>query len=246
MRRLAIFLLFLLPLAACTQQNTVRTLEATLPASGASSLLTQTNIGSVTIKPSPDAEVHISVGLRPSSNFLWGLIAHHDTPDTIKAASLAHNLNDHTLELSVQYPEGADTGGVNETWTVAVPATFGVMSHINIGKLHVTGTSGGVAAQINIGKVALDVPGGPLDVTINVGKIAAQAHTLAYGDVALAANVGNTSLTVDGLSVGDAQKEGAGSQMSYHGKGSDTINLKVNTGKATLALSAPTATKPGA
>ncbi|HEX6550730.1 MAG TPA: hypothetical protein VF117_08655, partial [Gammaproteobacteria bacterium] len=155
----------------------------------------------------------------------------------ITAATLGHALDKGELDLSVQYPAASDAGDVQESWNIAVPASVHVKSQLNIGKLQVNGITGGVAAKINIGKVTLDVPSGPLDVSMNVGKITAQSHTENYGDVMLAADVGNTRLTVDGTSVGGQQKEGTGSQLSYTGKGTDRITLKTNTGKISLALS---------
>ncbi|HEX5339248.1 MAG TPA: hypothetical protein VFX47_00025 [Gammaproteobacteria bacterium] len=236
MYRIAIFLLFLLPLAACTTQRETRTLETMLPASGVGTLMTHANIGSVTVKASTDAKVHASVKLLPSNNFFWNLFTHSKAPEAIRGATLGYSLDKSTLDFNVQYPADTDSERVNEEWAIAIPASVHIEDHINIGRLEVSGIAGGVEAQMNIGKVTLDVPGGPLDIVINVGKINAQTRTLDYGDIVLAANVGNTRLSVDGLSVGGLQNEGAGSQMRYKGKGSNTIRLKVNTGKVTLAL----------
>ncbi|MGH8370697.1 MAG: hypothetical protein ACRESC_06915 [Gammaproteobacteria bacterium] len=236
-----------MPLAACAPQRESRTLETALPAGGITSLITHANIGSVTIAPSTDATVHVSVTLTPSSHFFWEIFTHSKTPAAIRAATITHTLAKGALDLSMQYPTDKDASDVDEDWTIAVPASVHVQSHINVGKLQVTGISGGVEAQMNIGEVMLDVPGGPLDVSVNVGKITAEAHSVAYGDIVLAANIGDTRLSVDGMSVGSQQKQGAGSQMNYQGKGSDALSLKVNTGKVSLALSGqtqPAATKP--
>jgi hypothetical protein len=244
MRRVVILLSFLFALVACAPQRASRTLEATLSAEGAATLITHADIGSVTVTPSTDANVHVSVKLEPSNNFFWDIFTHDKAPEAIRAATITHTLDRGALDFSVQYPPDVGADSINELWSIAVPAKLHVKSHINIGKLEVTGIGGGVEAQMNIGKVMLDVPGGPLDVSINVGKITAQAHTINYGAVTLAANIGDTRLTVDGMSVGDAQKQGTGSQMNYQGKGSDAISLKTNTGKVSLALSAQARSTP--
>lgn len=238
MRRIVILLSCLLPLTACAPQRESRTLESALPAGGITSLITHANIGSVTIAPSTDASVHVSVTLTPASHFFWGIFTHSKTPAAIRAATITHTLAKGALDFSMQYPADTDAGDVDEDWTIAVPASVHVQNHINIGKLQVTGMDGGVEASMNIGKVMLDVPGGPLDVSVNVGKITAEAHSLAYGGVVLAANIGDTRLSVDGMSVGSQQKQGTGSQINYQGKGNDALSLKVNTGKVSLALSA--------
>lgn len=238
MNRLAIFLLFISLLAACTPQRETRTLEsAALPATSITTLIAHANIGSVTVTSSPDAQVHASVKLLPSNNFFWDIFTHSKAPAAIRAATITHSLDKGVLDFTVQYPANSSADAINEEWTIAVPAKVHVKCHIDIGKLEVTGIAGGVEARMNIGKATLDVPGGPLDISMNVGKINAQAHSLNYGDVVLAANVGNTRLTVDGMTVGDQQKEGTGSQMNYKGKGADPITLKTNTGKISLALS---------
>ena len=236
MRRIAIIVLFSSALAACAPQRASRTLSTSLPAAGVTSLFTHANIGSVAITASPDASVHVSVKLEPSNNFFWDIFT-HGNPKAIAAATLGHALDKGELDLSIQYPAASDAEDVQEDWHIAVPASVHVKSQLNVGKLQVNGITGGVAAQINIGKVTLDVPGGPLDVSMNIGKINAQAHSVNYGDVMLAADVGNTRLTVDGMTVGDQQKQGTGSQMNYKGKGIDPITLKTNTGKVSLALS---------
>lgn len=237
MHRIAISLLILSTLAACAPQRETRTLESELADAGVTSLNTHADVGSVTVTPSPDASVHVSVKLLPSNNFFWDLFTKSKTPEAIRAATITHTLDKGVLDFSVHYPADADAESINEEWHIAVPANVHVSSRINIGKLDVTGIAGGVEAQMNIGKVTLDVPSGPLHISLNVGKISAQARTLAYGDVNLAANVGDTKLTVGGMSVGDAQKQGTGSQISYKGEGRDSIILKTNTGKVSLALS---------
>lgn len=237
MHRTVILMLFLFTLAACAPQHEIRTLEATLPAGGVTTLITHANVGAVTVTPSSDAMVHVSVRLMPSNNFFWDIFTHSKAPEAIRRATISHAIDQGALDFSVQYPAGSSTDDVNEEWDIAVPANVHVRSHINVGKLQVAGISGGVEAQVNVGKVMLEVPGGPLDISVNVGKITAQAHTTKYGDIVLAANIGSTRLTVDGVSVGDLQKQGAGSQVHYMGKGSDGINLKANTGKVALVLS---------
>ncbi|MGH8282992.1 MAG: hypothetical protein ACRESE_04015 [Gammaproteobacteria bacterium] len=236
MHRIAVFLLVLLMLTACSvQQQPLRTVETVLPAAGVSALDVTANIGKLSITPSSDAKVHVSVNLLPSSNF-FGLVTNTDSVNAARGASLNHTLDNGTLKLSMQYPADSDDSGVNEHWTIALPASVHINSHLSIGDLDVNGITGGVDANMNIGKVLLDVPGGPLKITANVGKIRATAHSLNYSAVTLSANVGKTALTVDGVSVGDHQTSGAGDALSFKGGGKDTINLQVNTGKIDLAL----------
>ncbi len=237
MRRAAVLLLFLLPLAACSlQEQPVRTLVAVTPAAGISAVALGVNIGAVTIMPSKDAEVHVSVGLRPSNSFLgvFSMGGEH----AIKAAVINQASADGVLKLSMRYPANTDASGVNEYWTVAVPAGMHVSSDINVGKLRISGISGGVEANLNVGKVTLDLPSGPMKVSVNVGKINAQAHTLNYGKVSVSADVGDYSLEVNGVSTGNQEKTSPGNhRLSYQGHGQDAISLTVSTGKVTLALS---------
>ncbi|MGH8306711.1 MAG: hypothetical protein ACRER0_00405 [Gammaproteobacteria bacterium] len=236
MRRIALFLLIPMSLAACSvQQQPIRTVETVLPAAGVSVLDVTANIGKVSITPSSDVKVHVSVSLLSSSSF-FGLFTNTDSVNAARGASLNHTLDKGTLKLGMQYPADSDDSGVNEHWTIALPAGVHVSSHLSIGEIDVKGISGGVDANLNVGKVLLDVPGGPLKITANVGKIQATVHSLNYSDVTLSANVGKTALTVDGVSVGDHQKAGAGDTLSFKGGGKDTINLQVNTGKVDVAL----------
>ncbi len=235
MRRNAVFFLLLLPLAACSvQQQPARTLEMVLPGSGVSGLALAANVGAVTIAPSRDARVHVNVALRPSKSFL-GIIS-FGGQDAIRAAAIRHAVSDGVLKLAMQYPRNTHAGDVEEHWTLAIPPSLHVNSHINVGKLQVSGIAGGVEASLNVGKVVLYLPGGAMKVSANVGKIEAQAHTLNYGDVTLNADVGDAQLKVNGVPAGDLEKAGAGSRVSYRGHGHDTISLVVNTGKVSLAL----------
>ncbi len=237
MRRNAVLFLLLLPLAACSvQQQPARTLEMELPGSGVSGLTLTANIGAVTITPSRDASVHVTVALRPSKSFM-GIIS-FGGQDAIKAAAIRHAVSDGVLKLAMQYPGNTHAGDVEERWTVAVPPGLHINTHINIGKLQVSGITGGVDADLNVGKVMLDLPGGAMKVSANVGKIKARTHTLNYGNVTLNADVGDAQLKVNGASAGDREKAGADSQVSYRGHGHDTIRLTVNTGKISLALGA--------
>ncbi|MGA9852414.1 MAG: hypothetical protein WBR15_05725 [Gammaproteobacteria bacterium] len=235
MRRIAVLLPLLLLAACSVQQRPVRTLETVLSATGVSVLNLTVNIGEVTITPSSDSNVHVSVGLAPSNNF-FGLFTDSNSENAARGASLGHALNNGTLKLGVQYPANADASGISEHWIVAVPASVHINSHVSIGKLDVSGITGGVEADMNVGKVQLDVPGGVLKITTNVGKIQAVAHTLNYSDVTLGASVGSTTLTVDGVPMGTHQKAGAGDTLNYKGGGKDTINLQVNTGKVDVTL----------
>ncbi|MGH8398450.1 MAG: hypothetical protein ACRETA_09435 [Gammaproteobacteria bacterium] len=193
------------------------------------------NVGKVSITPSSDDKVHVSVSLMPSNSF-FGLFTNQDSVNAARGASLSHALDNGTLKLRMQYPSKDDDSGVSEHWTIAVPVSVHINSHLSIGEMAVKGISGGVDANLNVGKVLLDVPGGPLKITANVGKIQATAHSLNYSDVTLSANVGKIVLTVDGVSVGDHQASGAGDALSFKGGGKDTINLQVNTGKIDVAL----------
>jgi len=235
MRRIALCLLILLPLTACSlQEKPVRTLEAVVPATGISTLALGVNIGAVTITPSTDADVHVSVGLKPSNSFLG--IFSMGGEDAIKGAVINQVSTNGALKLSLQYPANTDASGVNEYWTLAVPVGMHISSDINVGKLQVSGVTGGVEANLNVGKVVLDLPSGPMKVSINVGKINAQAASLNYAQVTLGADVGDAQLLINGVSAGNLEKSSTGTHVNYRGHGQDAISLTVNTGKAALAL----------
>lgn len=234
MRRL-VLMLVLVVIAGCSSRGPVRTLEAVVPANGASTLDLTANIGAVDITPSPDANVHVSIAFQPPTSF-FGLFISNASLRAIQAASLSHSLEQGTLKLTAQYPANADANGVNEHWSVAMPASLHFNSHLSIGKINASGIAGGVEADLNVGKVQLDVPGGPLKITANVGKIQATVHSVDYGDVNLGANVGEVALSVNGSPAGEHQKVGAGDSLSYKGGGKNTISLQVNTGKVALDL----------
>ncbi|HVC29231.1 MAG TPA: hypothetical protein VNF48_06720, partial [Gammaproteobacteria bacterium] len=150
MRHIASFLLILLPLAACSvQEKPARTLEAVASAKGISNLALGVNIGAVTITPSTDSEVHVSVGLKPSNSFLG--IFSMGGQDAIKGAVIKQTSSNGALKLSLQYPTNTDASGVNEYWTLAVPVGMHISSDINVGKLQVSGVTGGVEANLNVG-----------------------------------------------------------------------------------------------
>jgi hypothetical protein len=201
-----------------------------VPVSGMSVLALGVNIGDVTVTPSRDADVHVTVGLQ-HSNSLLGIFS-LGGESAIKSAVISQASADGILKLSIHYPANADAGGVSESWHVEVPVGMHVSSDINVGKLQVTGTTGGVEASLNVGKVALDVPSGAMKVSVNVGKIEARAHTLNYGQVSVGADVGDYQLTVNGVPAGKAENK----RLTYRGHGTDDISLTVSTGKVMLAL----------
>ncbi len=235
MRRIPLFMLICLLLAACSiQEQPARTLTTTVPATGISSLMLNVNIGSVTVTPSADSIVHISVGLKHSNSF-FGIFSMGGN-DAIKAATLSHESADGVLKLGLRYPANTDAGGVSEYWTLAIPAGMHVSSGMNVGKLQVSGITGGVEANLNVGKVTLNVPSGDVKISANVGKINAEANLSSYGSVNLIAGVGDAQLRIDGASAGTHEKSGSGARVSYQGSGKNTLSLSVSTGKVSLDL----------
>jgi hypothetical protein len=235
MRRITLCLLFFLLLTACSiQEQPVRTLETMVPATGLSTLALGVNIGAVVITPSTDSQVHVSVGLKPSNSF-FGIFS-MGGEDAIKGAAISQSSSNGVLKLGLQYPANTDASDVNEYWTLAIPTGMHVSSDINVGKLQVSGITGGVEANLNVGKVTLDLPSGPMKVSINVGKINAQAATLNYASVNLGAEVGDAQLQVNGVAAGNLEKSGSGNHVAYQGHGRNAISLTVSTGKVALAL----------
>ena len=235
MRRMPLYLLICLLPAACTfQEKPVRTLQATIPAAGITTLALNINIGTVTITPSTDSQVHVSIGFKHANSF-FGIFSMGGS-DAIKAATLNQETSNGVLKLGMHYPANTDAGGVSEHWTLAVPAGMHINSRLNVGELQVSGISGGVEAELNIGKVSLDLPGGAIKVSVDIGKIMVTADMLNYGPVSLATTVGNATLRVNGNPAGNQQRSGSGSNVSYQGSGKDAISLTVNTGKVALEL----------
>ncbi|MGH8293078.1 MAG: hypothetical protein ACRESA_06340 [Gammaproteobacteria bacterium] len=235
MRRLAVFLPWLL-LAGCSlQQQDVSVPALTLPAAGVARLNMNVNRGKLTINPSSDGQIHVSLSLEPSTGF-FGLVAKSASLTAAQHATVSHALNSGSLTLGVQYPADAEVGDIAEHWTVALPLAVAVTGRMNVGELNVSGVAGGVDAGLNVGAVRLDVPGGPLKVSVNVGGIQATAHSLDYSDIALGAGVGGAGLAVEGVSAGDVHKSGAGENLSYKLNGKNSIRLQVTTGSVKLAL----------
>lgn len=236
MRRLLVLALLPLWLGACSvQQQEISVPAATLPANGVTRLAMNINVGTVTVTPSNDGQVHATLSLKPSSSF-FGLLTNSASQAAAQHAVISHVLNNGTLTLGVQYPANADTDNISEVWNVAVPPGTQINGQVNVGVLSITGISGGVQAELNVGKVRLDVPGGPLKITADVGSIDATVRSLDYSNVTLDSNVGKTSLTVDGVAAGNPQRTGAGENLSYTMNGKNAINLQVSTGSVKLVL----------
>lgn len=224
-------------LSACSVRSTpVRTLAAVVPAAGLSTVVLTSSIGVVVFQPSPDASIHVSVGLMSQHTSFLGLFTSSRGEKAALAAVLSHALSQGTLTLGMQYPGGEDTSAISEHWTIELPASLSVHAQVSTGELNVSGISGGVDATLNVGKVALDLPGGPVKVSMDVGKVNAAVHSLDYGDVTLNANVGKTTLTVDGAAVGTQQKSGTSDSLAWKGSGKNAINMRVNVGKLDVAL----------
>lgn len=233
-----LLVLALLPfwLGACSvQQQEISVPGAVLPAIGVTRLDMTVNVGTITVTPSNDGQVHVALSLKPSTSF-FGILTDSASLAAAQHAAINHALNNGTLTLGVQYPTNTDTGDIDEHWMIALPPAVAVTGHVNVGELSVSGIAGGVDANLNVGKVQLDVPGGALKVTANVGKIQATVRSLDYSNVSLGSNVGKTSLTVDGVAAGNPQKTGAGQNVSYTMNGKNSINLQVTTGTVQLAL----------
>ena len=235
MRRLAVFLPLLLLAACSVQQRELSVPTVVLPAADVARLSMDVNVGKVTITPSTDGQVHVTLRLRPSTS-LFGLLTDTASLAAARQAAIRHTLSDGTLTLGVKYPVNTENSSIGEKWNVALPPATAFTGKVNIGELNVNGVAGGVQADLNVGKVQLDVPGGPLKITTDVGKIQATVRSLDYSDVALGASVGKVLLTVDGVSAGSLQKTATGQNLDYTMKGKNSINLQVTTGSVQLAL----------
>ncbi|HKS93919.1 MAG TPA: hypothetical protein VJS16_04600 [Gammaproteobacteria bacterium] len=235
MRRLLVFLPWLL-LAACSVQEQEISIPAqVLPAAGVARLNLDVNVGRVSITPSTDGQVHVTLSLKPSTSF-FGMFTNGASVTAVQKATITHSLENGVLTLGVQYPANTDSSDISEHWSVALPPAVAVTGHVNVGDLNISGIAGGADVSMNVGKVQLDVPGGPLKVSVNVGKIQASAHSLNYADIALGAGVGEAGLTVEGVSAGDMHKTGAGETLNYKLNGKNSISLQVTTGSVKLAL----------
>lgn len=236
-RTLLLLIVAAVVLSACTVRSApVRTLTALLPATGVSNVALTASVGVVTFKPSPDDNVHVSVGLMSQHTSFFGLFTSSRGEKAAMAAALSHALASGTLTLGIQYPGSVDTSGISEHWTIEVPASLSIHARVSTGELNVSGISGGVDATLNVGKVAVEVPGGPLKITMDVGKVSATVHSLDYADVTLSANVGKAALTVEGDSAGTHQKSGASDSLAWKGSGKNVINMRVNVGELDVAL----------
>lgn len=235
MRRLLVFLPWLL-LAACSVQEQEISLPAqVLPAAGVTRLNLDVNVGRVSITPSTDGQVHVALSLKPSTSF-FGMFTSGASVTDVQKATITHSLENGVLTLGVQYPANTDSSDISEHWSVALPSAVAVTGHVNVGDLNISGIAGGADVNMNVGKVQLEVPGGPLKVNVNVGKIQASVHSLNYADITLGANIGKAGLTVEGVSAGDLHKTTTGENLTYKLNGTNSINLQVTTGSIQLAL----------
>ncbi|MGH8279283.1 MAG: hypothetical protein ACRETQ_06935 [Gammaproteobacteria bacterium] len=237
MRRLLIVLAAVVWLSACSvKQQTLRTLDTTVPAAGIAIVSVAANAGRVSFEPSQDGRIHVHVELVPTRFQFFGIITDSNSVNAAKAAKLSQSTDQGNLKLNVLYPGNGDSHGVGEHWTVDLPSSLHVAVTLAAGDIKVTGIAGGVQADINTGKATLDVPGGSLKIEDDIGKVTATVHSLNYSEATLAAGVGSAALTVDGVPVGKQKKSGAGRAIEWKSGGKDSIDIQVHVGKLSVAL----------
>ncbi|MGE5625372.1 MAG: hypothetical protein ACM3ZT_07480 [Bacillota bacterium] len=215
-----------------------RTLSADVDGAGLTKLALDVGVGEMHVNPSPDAEIHVRVTLRPKEQeFLWFFHwMSQGTAHGIAAASLRQEKQDGKLSLSLDYPRTGNQDNVKQEWDVQMPAKLALDASLKVGELTIEGVAGGVAAQVNVGELSIDTPKGPIEGEVNVGEIRAKSQSSEHGKISLSSNIGETVLYIGGKQSGYHEHGGLGNTVTADGDGPDGMHLGVNVGEASLRI----------
>ncbi len=113
---------------------------------------------------------------------------------------------------------------------------FAIEVEANVGRVEVTGPTGGVEAELNVGELRIDVPSGKVDARANVGEIKVLSATKSPGELRLSANIGNVDLRIGDKRVQADRGFALGGGVSASQGGKDDISAKVNVGDVSVRI----------
>ena len=211
-----------------------RTIERTFAAESLKTFSVKGNVGKIVVSTttSDSIRLRLELGVRTQGG-LFG--SRKGDPH---AAELDADSSADVIDFGLRY--AGDRDGLDETWTLEVPARLAARLELAVGDMDVRGLEGGLKLSVNVGDIEADVPRGDITARTNVGDIRVTSATDSYGDVELEASVGDTHLTQGDHRVRHPKPAGAGNRISLDGPGRDRIRIKTNVGDASLVLSTST------
>ncbi len=209
-----------------------RIIERTVPAAKARELVLKANVGDVRVVTGGTDDVVLRLRVKAKEYRSWLLASRRGDPSQ---AELVTETAGDSLRLELRYP--GDRDGIEEDWSLEVPARLAARITLGVGKLHVRGIAGGVNLKVNVGEIDAEVAGGDIEAEVNVGDIRVTTASGSYGSVRLDANVGDAKIIgADSGAVRRSSGYGPGSSASLDGDGRDRIRLEVNVGDASLNI----------
>lgn len=221
-------------LAACSAAavGDERIIERTVPAAKARELVLKANVGDVRVVTGGTDDVVLRLRVKAKEYRSWLLSSRKGDPSQ---AELVAETEGDALRFELRYP--ADRDGIEEDWSLEVPARLAARITLGVGNLHVRGIAGGVQLKVNVGEIEAEVPGGNIEAEVNVGDIRATTASSSYERIRLDANVGDAKIIgADSGAVRHSSGYGPGSSASFDGAGRDHIRLEVNVGDASLNI----------
>jgi hypothetical protein len=222
------------PVLAGPDEPASRTIERTFAAESLKDFSVKGNVGRIVVSATTSDSIRLRLDLRARTQ--QGLFGSRKGDPN--AAELDADSRSDAIDFGLRY--AGDRDGLEETWTLEVPARLAAQLELAVGDMDVRGVLGGLRLSVNVGDIEADVPRGDITAKTNVGDIRVTSGSDSYGDVELEANVGDTHLTQGDHRVRHPKPAGAGNRISLDGPGRDRIRIKTNVGDVSLVLSSST------
>jgi len=192
--------------------------------------------GSLVLRPSPDARLHLRVELVARTRG-WGALRWTSARSErlVGSAAVALRRVEGTLEVAMGYPAAAGDL-VEERWEVDVPETLAARVRINVGDADVRGLPGGVDVEVNVGDLRLSLGPGDARAHANVGRLVAEVDGVAFAHATLEVNLGEVSAEVGGTAMPSEPVPPPAARLSVVGQGSAEYRLSANVGSVRLTV----------
>jgi len=222
---------FCVPSAVRADDRDFRTISKNFPAASLQGFRVEARVGDVRVRATNTNEISLKLELEARREGGWLLGSKGDPRDV----ELDESTGGSTLRLSLR----GNRKGLNERWTLTVPAKLAAEIKVDVGDVEARDIAGGAHITVNVGNIELDIPHGEIDAKVNVGDIKARTATDAYDDVRLESNVGDADLRVGSQRINSNNKRryGPGEDVRWSGTGRDRIRMEVNVGDASLVIS---------
>lgn len=216
--------------AGAVDDRDFRTISRNFPAASLQGFRVEGRVGTIRVRATNSNDVSLKLELEARREGGWLFGSKGDPRDVELDESSAGG----TLRLSLR----GERRGLNETWTLTVPARLAAEIKLDVGDVEARDIEGGVRISVNVGNLELDIPRGAIEAKVNVGDIKARTGTDAYDDVRLEANVGGADLRVGSqrISSSNRRRYGPGEDVHWSGTGRDRIRMEVNVGDASLVI----------